>query len=237
MFELSKELDIKVASDIGPNKKNAIVIDNFYANPDEVRNLCLQSKQITSEDNPGLISNLPGNRIFIETEEVSKKLKNLFLMICSDFYLWQRPFDDRAFNSNWNMIGFMCNVINDSTLLKNPSGITPHQDSYPADNQISKVQFGSVIYLNTPEECAGGTNIYSFDGRTTLSYGSDIEQQCGKSFDDINSSLKKYPWKVEHEFEMIYNRCILYEADILHGQNVDLGMFVEYDRINQTLFM
>ena len=91
--------------------------------------------------------------------------------------------------------------------------------------------------MNTPEECAGGTNIYSFDGRTTLPYGSDIEQQCGKSFDDINSSLKKYPWKVEHEFEMIYNRCILYEADILHGQNVDLGMFVEYDRINQTLFM
>ena len=84
MFELSKELDIKVASDIGPNKKNAVVIDNFYANPDEVRNLCLQSK---SENNPELIGNLHGNRVFIETEEVSKKLKNLFLMICSDFYL------------------------------------------------------------------------------------------------------------------------------------------------------
>tara|TARA_A100001035_G_scaffold202018_1_gene162275 strand:- start:213 stop:926 length:714 start_codon:yes stop_codon:yes gene_type:complete len=237
MFELSKELDIKVASDIGPNKKNAVVIDNFYANPDEVRNLCLQSKQITSEDNPGLIGNLPGNRVFIETEEVSKNLKNLFLMICSDFYLWQRPFNVTAFNSKWDGMGFMCNVINDSTLLNNPSGITPHQDSYPGEHIALDTQFGSVIYLNTPEECTGGTNIYSFDGRTTLPYGSDIEQQCGKSFDDINSGLKKYPWKVEHEFEMIYNRCILYEADILHGQNVDLGMFVEYDRINQTLFM
>ena len=40
-----------------------------------------------------------------------------------------------------------------------------------------------------------------------------------------------------HEFEMVYNRMALYESRVLHSQNVDLGMFTEYDRINQVLFM
>jgi len=36
---------------------------------------------------------------------------------------------------------------------------------------------------------------------------------------------------------MAYNRMVLYQADTLHGQNVDLGMFSDYNRINQVLFM
>lgn len=44
-------------------------------------------------------------------------------------------------------------------------------------------------------------------------------------------------WKVEHTFEMVYNRFVLYEAKNLHGQCVDLGMFTDYSRINQVLFL
>ena len=83
-------LDVKIAVDIGPQKKRAVVVDNFYKNPDEVRQLCLDSKKITPEDDPGMISSLPGNRVFIETEEVAEKLEKVFFMLCFDPDLWER---------------------------------------------------------------------------------------------------------------------------------------------------
>ena len=42
MFEVNPELEITAITDIGPEDRSAIVIDNFYANPDEVRNLALK---------------------------------------------------------------------------------------------------------------------------------------------------------------------------------------------------
>ena len=42
MFEVNPDLEITAITDIGPEDRSAIVIDNFYANPDEVRNLALK---------------------------------------------------------------------------------------------------------------------------------------------------------------------------------------------------
>ena len=55
--------------------------------------------------------------------------------------------------------------------------------------------------------------------------------------DFIGHSGKSLTWKIECDVEMVYNRMFLYQADVLHSQNVDLGMFTDYDRINQVLFM
>ena len=247
MYEVNDELDVKIAVDIGPQKKRAVVVDNFYKNPDEVRQLCLDSKKITPEDDPGMISSLPGNRVFIKTEEVAEKLEKVFFMLCFDPDLWEKPFDVEFFHAEWDKSGFMCNVINDSTLLRNPNGIIPHQDSYPSHINNLRAQFGAVIYLNTPEECAGGTNLYSFNGQMTLpdrgrtgipKPENEDEMSQEDLYNHINNNLKESPeWTIEHKFEMVYNRLVLYEADVLHGQNVDLGMFTEYDRINQIFFM
>jgi hypothetical protein len=35
----------------------------------------------------------------------------------------------------------------------------------------------------------------------------------------------------------VYNRMVLYQADVLHSLNVDLGMFADYNRINQVFFL
>jgi hypothetical protein len=245
MFEVNDCLDVKIATGIGPHNKSVVVIDDFYKNPDEVRQLCLSSGKSDDKD---LISSLPGTRTFVETDEVKAKLKNIFYQLCFDTNIWNRHFDYEYFYYEWERSGFLCNVINDETLLKNPMGIIPHQDSYRMQDKLM-TQFGSVIYLNTPEECVGGTNLYSFCGEMTLaSRGrtgipnpekdpNDMTKQ--EIFNHIRKSIDapNGEWKVEHEFEMVYNRCILYEADLLHSQNVDLGMFTEYDRINQVLFM
>jgi hypothetical protein len=44
-------------------------------------------------------------------------------------------------------------------------------------------------------------------------------------------------WNVELEFEMVYNRMIMYEADLLHAQWYAEDAFTNCDRIAQVLFL
>jgi hypothetical protein len=111
-----------------------------------------------------------------------------------------------------------------------------------------------VIYLNTPDECpgGGGTNLYSYRNKMYVPnrmqmYDATMEswmQECLKYDTDIEKfkHLKSKVdggelYTVEFEAEMKYNRMFLYPADVLHMANVDLGMFRDYNRINQIMFM
>tara|TARA_X000000368_G_scaffold115258_1_gene89871 strand:- start:1645 stop:2394 length:750 start_codon:yes stop_codon:yes gene_type:complete len=248
MFELSNEYDITLVSDIGTEKRNALIIDNFYKNPNEVRNYCIDSPKKSKKTDPELIAGLPGWRVFEEDSRVAEKLKDQFSH-WRDQSIWRSPNPPASkwWDENWNKTGFMCNVMNANTM--DVGGGIPHQDSF-------NVRFGSVIYLNTPEECAGGTRLYSYMDNMSL-YAPDIiddglrhqyneitmnrwicdNDETAKTRDWVDGSNKDSPWKVEFEFEMVYNRCILYEADLLHSQWYSEGMFTDYDRICQVLFM
>ncbi len=234
MFELNNDLDIKIAK---VNEATVVVVDNFYKKPDEVRELALS---LGTSDDPSKTGGLPGIRSFYYTSEVREKLYDIYYELCLDNNIWQR---DRLLSipqwyDEWDKSGFLCNIVNDSTLLKSPLGIIPHQDRYSGEPEGPTCQFGSVIYLNTPEECAGGTNIYSWDGNITVPQNYGLFEEKDGDFKTVKESFdNSKKWKVEHEFEMVYNRMILYEADILHAPNVDLGMFTDYNRVNQILFM
>ena len=276
MFEIN-DGDILVATDIGPQKKSAMIMDNFYKDPDSVRELCLKSKEVASADN----SDLPGPRAAVPVEGLTENLKPLFQQLCSDVKIWGKTLNQKSFDNSWMLSEFICNYLNDETILNKPVGILPHQDSYFGEEKLAywkwknvvqheagyrideedliaqyrrdeanfpTTQFGVVIYLNTPEECQGGTNLYSLDDVMTLdippqnTYGIITDENGRVSYNvdykDIKKSMEPGGrWKVEHEFEMVYNRCILYQADVLHGQNIDYGMFTDYDRINQVLFL
>ena len=90
MFELNDNLKVNYVRDIGKDKRTAIVIDNFYKNPDEVRSLALNTR---SERRDDLIRGIPGERIFIETPEVKDHLKLLFDSFCMQVGLWNKPID------------------------------------------------------------------------------------------------------------------------------------------------
>ena len=243
MFDLNNELEIKVARDI--LGRNAVVVDNFYKNPDEVREFALSNINNRGRE----VASIPGGRIYVDTDEVRDKLKGIFHTLCFDPDIWRRDqvYDEPFFNKMWDEQGFMCNVINDETLLNNPLGIIPHQDYYPSNDKtfdgVIRSRYGSVIYLNTPEECHGGTNLYSFNKHISIFE----REHCGipviedatdeELYNHIRSYLDNNFCNVEHSFEMVYNRMVLYEADVLHGQNAELGHFTNFDRINQVLFM
>jgi len=248
MFHLSDDLEVKIQQNIGPQKKSVVVIDNFYKDPDAVRQLCLESEK---KNDPQLLSYMPGTRVHIETTEVRRKLYSLFKELCFDRDIWGpngNPPDVGHFNNEWQRAAFMCNVINDQTLMDKPMGIIPHQDSYTMELPPIKSNHAAVIYLNTPEECAGGTNLWSKCGEMSIPRKGNTgihhpprpqeTMDSREVFEHIHWSLfNNEEWKVEHEFEMVYNRMALYESKVLHSQNVDLGMFTDYDRINQVLFM
>jgi hypothetical protein len=272
MFELNGDAKVTAFKDIN-TERSAIVVDDFYRDPDEVRELALSLKY---DNNPGLVAGFPGVRCSLDTPEVKEKLYNLYLDLCSN-KLWKlkvqktkllddgsfkiplprknRPFDIDEFNRNWDNQGFIVNCTDDSFIKKNPLAGIPHQDYY-ADEPISTYQFGSVIYLNTPDECAGGTNLYSFGGEMSIS--SDCRSEWMRNMAEIydikgpvltslpEEQQVKYlqekvrennPYKVEFEAEMKYNRMVLYQSDVLHGMNADLGMFTDYHRLNQVFFL
>ena len=115
-----------------------------------------------------------------------------------------------------------------------------------SEPEESSFQFGSVIYLNTPQECAGGTNLYSHKGEMSIPY--DLEPDWAQHIEHIENDIEKVkyikskvdgnnPYTCEFEAAMVYNRMVLYQADVLHSHNVDLGMFAKTNRLNQVFFM
>ena len=233
MFEVANEYDVTIVSEIGHQNRCVVIVDNFYKDPDSVRDFCLSSPKYSREDKPWLVGGLCGTRVLVETPEVRECLKKTFTDFVSIKNLWLEEHNQEQWDKNWNRTNFMCNVMNDESMGKFP--MLPHQDSFD-------VQYGAVIYLNTPEECAGGTDFYSYMGKTTL----DVPKDGGlmmwqKNTEGITAEEwvegKDNRWKVEFEAEMKYNRMVLYEASILHMQNWKEGMFPTYDRINQVFFL
>ena len=280
MFEPNEDAEVVVVKDI--KGRAAIIVNDFYKDPDEVRELAL-SLQHKDKSESSLVGGFPGGRSFLDTLEVKEKLYETYLELCTN-KLWEipdrgtgaigfeedvsnwptdgsfkppiikknRPFNVDDFESNWNNQRFMANVTNDDLLIKDPLHIMPHQDYW--EDEEPTYQFGSVIFLNTPDEClgGGGTNLYSYRGemyvpnrmkmfdvtmeswmKECLTKETDIEK-----FKYLKSKVDGGElYTVEFEAEMKYNRMFLYPADVLHMANVDLGMFTEYNRINQILFM
>ena len=246
MFELDNNFKVTAFKDI--RGRSAIIVDDFYKDPDEVREL---AKSLKFEEE--LKGGLPGIRKSLDTTEVKEKLYDVYFNLC-DMYFGN--FDEIEFKKNWDVQGFMINCTNDTFLKMNPlTAVIPHQDYWPnLPTGGHTLQFGSVVYLNTPDECAGGTNLYSYKGEMSISLDRDAEwmQNMSETMDMsgpvLVSMSDDYKFKyikdkvnkqytIEFEAKMKYNRMFLYQADVLHKGDMDLGMFTDYNRMNQVFFM
>jgi len=310
MFEINGDADIQVIKDI--KGRSAVIIDDFYKNPDELRELALS---LEYTDDGTAVAGLPGSRAFFETPELKEKLYDTYLTLCTNSNIWDNPnyhytgFPAEVFIENWDHLGFNINRLNDASLLNKPMGVVPHQDrwkDYVPGDESTRYHFGSVIYLNTPDECAGGTDLFSYKGSMSmpaneyplwkqrliidwnlspdLGYsliddevgltrsehilrsareksrlagdGTELQKQddenwtkpAGTGWLACKTAEEKFkylqekikgndPYTVEFRAEMKYNRMFLYQGDVLHGINVDFGMFTDYHRLNQIFFM
>jgi len=234
MFELNPDLDICVFKGLGPNKISAITIDNFYKDPWEVRRLALSSNEDMKSINPHYHY---GDRGFLPTNEIAKNFKPLFDQLLQDEHIWgTNKLKIEQYEDNLSKSGFMWNLNNEDNITKNPLGIIPHQDTYPSFQMPN--QYGVVIYLNTPEECRGGTLLYSYCGRMMIDESIMNKWEHIDNFDmmrfAIDSSLGL---NVEFRLNMWWNRCVIYPSNILHCPEMERGWFRDYDRIAQVLFL
>jgi hypothetical protein len=223
-FAVNEDLSIEVV-EVGPNKRTLGIIDNFYRNPLLVRDLALAIPPTTNER---ILTRLPGGldsgrvNAFYILDRLGLVYDKIIKELFPDFYDVYEP---NAILRVFRDATFMVNVMTSNNLPPRP----PHID-HP-----NPMALASSIYLNLPNECAGGTAFYTFKGLDTgIEYGlyegsDDIDQYVADSAGD---------WKLEHIAEMKFNRMIIYPAAMYHAAYVKPGMFINGTyRLNQQFFI
>ena len=233
MFELSESLEVIAITDVGPEKRNCMLIDNFYKNPDEVRKLALK---LPKREDINLVNHHSGTRSVYETDELKKNTERLFKELCYDDKFWGRKADQSFIEKNMAVMPFLCDWINQETVAKQPLQLLPFQAYYPENP--SPFQFTVEIFLNQNMSAEGGTDIWAFAGKTT------VDEDMKNMYADADAfSLRKdvyesvLAWKQMMMFGMEYNRAIIIPADILKAPFVTSGMYIEEDRLAQHIFL
>jgi len=234
MFELNPALDITVIKDIGPNRISAVTIDNFYLDPYEVRRYVDNARQ--DPENVQSVHHY-GDRLYVPTKEISKNVKPIFDELCFDSDIWgNKEVDKTVYQKNWNDLGLIVNLNDEENILANPLGIIPHQDTYTTYRCPN--HFGCVVYLNTPDECKGGTLLYSFMDDMTVDESIMKIWEDEKDFDMMRMNVDHaISLKCEFRLNMAWNRCVLYPSDILHCPEMERGWFVDHQRLAQVMFL
>ena len=233
MFELNPQMEITAVVDIGPNGRSALVIDNFYENPNEVRDLALKVPRST---NVNFVNHPTGSRGVYETKELRKNLEKLCEELLSDKDHWGRETDMPFLRSNMDLMWFMVEFMNEKVIDEDPMRLIPYQCWY--EHNPSPFQFTIDVFLNTEKECFGGINIWNFAGKTSIV--EDIKNMyADKTKFDIRKDIynSTFTWSRELTFGMKYNRAVILPADILKGDILDTAHFYDVDRIAQKLFL
>jgi hypothetical protein len=227
MFEVNSDLKVKIKKiedytwkieengnltfDHQKIEKMIFIIDNFYENPDEVRKFALTSEFHTEKD---ILAGAIGRRVWNEDIDTMNSLKiqlrDVFSQLClhSD---WHIEYDKNHHFNKWECMRFVVNVTNNQEIINSNRD---WKTICHIDGPYNK--WASLVYLNLPEECEGGTAFYSVvppdsDGAVNLP-------------------------KLEYTCKMKYNRLVLYDANQIHGAIMESDMFKTCDRLSQVMF-
>ena len=210
MFELneSRKTTTKKVYDHAKNElghvwRYVITVDDFYKNPDEVREFVLNC---TPKKDKKYTGNLIGSRVVEDVDGFDENLKPVFERACQlDF--WNPEFDETFWKDTKLMVNVTTSDDIETRFREKKHTYTFHKDS-------TNYKWAAVIYLNKDVECDGGTNFYAWKP----------EDPCAVP-------------RLEHSAEMKYNRMVLYECDHMHGAVLKEGMFRDFPRLTQVLFM
>ena len=228
VFEVNPNLEACVHV-IGPEEVRVVVVDNFYKNPDMVRDLTLS---IPPTENAKIMAGTPGTRVFghYDFESLYPIFRHLFRTVYGD--LTKNVSDDQIYESVRTTP--FCVNINQSVNLP---PVTPHIDD--RDSML----FAAGIYLNTPEECQGGTSFYMLNGKQSIT-NEDIGQWLKskgkeKFWDHYITDTDNVPdWELLSVAEMKYNRLVMYPGNIVHTAYMKPDMFTgDLYRLIQMMFV
>ena len=200
-------------NDAGFCWRKVFVIDDFYKNPDEVRDYALSCERKNDKENCG---GLIGSRVVEENQEMIDNLRPVFTKLCQHDEWKNVEYTDEMFQYKWDNMKFLVNHTTNEDINRRFNKevfiYTHHKDDIDT-------KWAALVYLNTPEECDGGTDFYKF-----------IEDHPYGTNYNIRKDIKL-------TMEMKYNRMVLYEARHTHGATLNRSMFKEHPRLAQVFFM
>ena len=193
-----------------------VYIDNFYKNPDKVRNLALRTP---GTKNPRILGGVPGERVDIQFN--LEHIWPIWIEIAENVYGLKQE-ERKAFEMSCMNTSFSVNVTQSNHRRR-----LPHIDL----PDVKDRGWAGLVYLNKPKECKGGTGFYTYKGQQVNPLQSGVWRE-----DFVDDSIG--PWDLIHLAEMKYNRMIMYPDKILHGAYDKPGYFEDdIYRLVQTFFI
>ena len=195
-----------------------LVVDNFYENPELVRELALTipaTNYTTRGNYPAATINVSYNMLPV-VESYRHYIQSYFPNCLSDEYIVGRM----------SQSSFMVNVMQSD----GKEYLPPHIDC------PSNVNLASSVFLNTPEECSGGTSFFKNEELTTLLNRPYLNKEQDARILELFKDI--YKDDCVGCVEMKYNRMVLYHQNVQHTAFMDYNSFVgDNYRINQMFFI
>ena len=227
IFELNDWRSKGVSKSIGELDAPLIVIDNFYKNPDKVREFALScpfsKSEFKNNASPGVRCVLP---IEWDINEVGKTF----------FRYW---FEEKLnINYPFKKLTPACFTMIDTAEPMKPLQTYPHIDINFFNGEdlgdAGTAHVALIIYLNKPDECKGGTGIYkSVQSDCTIIKNKEhfmeyhdkqmALEKRSKRKTNVNGGDRN--WKLIEKIDMKYNRAIFYPTNLFHHPIWDKKMF------------
>jgi hypothetical protein len=234
-LSLNDETDFDVdLQEIGDQKYPLLILDNLYRDPDYVRSVALSLKtEPPKSSHPGLSSKF-------ETD-ISALHQIVWKYVAKEFGYTS---DQSVSRSLFPGLQFM-------RINRKSEDLTIHQCRPHAD----PVRIAGVVYLNSPQQCRGGTAFYRH--RATGAEECVLPRNKNDSFEQqfmefIRSVLttfprtKNYPtdsdedWEMTRLVEMKFNRFICYPGFMIHSgyyRDEWFGDSIDEQRLTQNVFV
>ena len=197
---------------------NVVYVDDLYLYPLAVRNYIEQTPHSNSRSiNPS--TNYPGltsiGKQYVPGPQISFLIEELIERYLLDTYLKNKEDGDTLYLKQWRNFGKLqldSAIYRRKNISVENSISTIHTDSdvqsITPNEYTNTASVAGLIYMNTPNECSGGTSIYSEKEMTEI-----------------------------YSFDMKFNRLILYPSFVYHTANTsDEDSWVETWRIIQRIF-
>ena len=190
---------------------NSLTIDNFYTNPDEVREFALKQEFKVR-------GNYPGQRtISFLTDSLKKKMRDILYPFAGEITYWGS--DDTENNYTGS---FQYTVSEDRSWI--------HADS--------TTDWAAVCYLTPDAPLSAGTGIFRHKATGWSHYDYKRENEPGyvESAPPGNEMRDYTKWEMVDRIGNVYNRLIMYRADNYHVSLDYFGQNMHDGRLFQVFF-
>ena len=233
-----------------PEKFWPVTLDNFFDNPDEIRELGLRSlksdKAIKSRDDDGEWPGYRSEQLWKIDEKLSmgitEKVLNCYFNLDLEQVCWKEC------NQHFQLIP---SIDKDKNNIKNKGwihrdGIDPRRIHLPRKEYRREWELAGIIYLTPDIERDTGTSLFDMRKDKTLD---DWDETINARMplykgDPVSDEEIKEKWERHRNcfiekvrFENIYNRLIAYDTKEFHGANSYYIPEGKDDRLTLAVFI